>query len=45
MPENRDRSTKAHPYVIGEAYFMRTVTHHYTGRLVAVYDNELVFDT
>lgn len=31
-----------HPYEIGSNYFIRTVTHHYTGRLVAVYQHELV---
>lgn len=34
---------KNHPYKIGEAYFMRTVTHHITGRLMAVYEKEFVF--
>ena len=33
-----------HPYQVGEAYFIRTVTHHYTGRIVAVYDHELVME-
>lgn len=33
---------KKHPYKIGENYFIRTVTHHYTGRLTEVYENELV---
>lgn len=31
-----------HPYVVGKAYFIRTVTHHYTGRLEAVYEHELL---
>lgn len=31
-----------HPYKIGENYFVRTVTHHYTGKLRAVYDHEIV---
>lgn len=31
-----------HPYILGANYFIRTVTHHYTGRLVAVYALELV---
>jgi len=31
-----------HPYQIGRPYFIRTVTHHYTGRLVEVYEHELV---
>ena len=33
-----------HPYTIGGNYFLRTVTHHYTGRLVKVLDNELVLE-
>jgi len=30
------------PYEIGANYFIRSVTHHYTGRLVSVGDKELV---
>jgi hypothetical protein len=30
------------PYHIGKTYFIRTVTHHYTGVLVKVFKNELV---
>ena len=30
------------PYEIGANYFIRTVTHHYTGKLVAVGEKELV---
>jgi len=30
------------PYKVGEKYFIRTVTHHFTGKLTAVYDKELV---
>ena len=30
------------PWCIGQNYFVRTVTHHYTGRLIAVYPLELV---
>lgn len=33
-----------HPYKIGQAYHIRTVTHHYTGRLAEVYEYELVID-
>jgi hypothetical protein len=33
-----------HPYQIGMSYFIRTVTHYYTGRLIAVYENELVLE-
>ncbi len=32
----------SHPYKIGENYFIRTVTHIYTGKLMAVFDMELV---
>jgi hypothetical protein len=30
------------PWKIGENYFIRTVTHHLTGKLVQVYPGELV---
>ena len=33
-----------HPYEVGKNYFIRTVTHHYTGRLVEVFKNELVLE-
>jgi hypothetical protein len=33
-----------HPFTIGANYFIRTVTHHHTGRLVAVGDKELVLE-
>lgn len=32
----------AHPYKIGETVFIRTVTYHYTGKILAVYPNEIV---
>jgi hypothetical protein len=32
----------SHPYEVGENYFIRTVTHHFTGQLVAVHAGELV---
>ncbi len=31
-----------HPYQIGKNYFIRTVTHHHTGKLVKVTEHELV---
>lgn len=34
-----------HPYQIGKAYFIRTVTMYYIGKLVAVYPDELVLTT
>lgn len=33
-----------HPYEIDKNYFIRTVTMHLTGRLVAVYPSELVLE-
>jgi hypothetical protein len=43
MSTSKTTSSK-HPYVVGQNYFIRTVTLYFTGRLVAVYDGELVFD-
>jgi hypothetical protein len=31
-----------HPFKIGENYFIRTITAHYTGKLVKVFPTELV---
>ena len=30
------------PWEIGENYFLRTVTHHFTGKLVAIHASEIV---
>jgi hypothetical protein len=30
------------PYQVGKNYFIRTVTHHYTGKLIKVTPKELV---
>jgi hypothetical protein len=35
-------SNTEHPYVVGENYFIRTVTYHITGKLKAVFPGELV---
>ena len=37
-------ANKPHPYVIGENYLIRTVTFIQLGKLIAVYDQELVLD-
>lgn len=34
----------SHPYTINDPYLIRTVTHYYTGRLVAVYAQELLLE-
>lgn len=39
---HRAAGADEHPFSIGANYFIRTVTHHYTGRLMAVYPTELV---
>lgn len=40
-PVKRGANTAA-PWVVGRAYFIRTVTMHVVGRLEAVHQNELV---
>lgn len=35
---------KAHSFEIGKAYLIRTVTMHYTGRVVAVTDSDIVLE-
>jgi hypothetical protein len=42
-PVKRGANTAA-PWVVGCAYFIRTVTMHVIGRLVAVYEHELVLE-
>lgn len=37
-------SEATHPYQVGKNYFIRTVTHHYTGRLVKVTAKELLLE-
>lgn len=34
----------SHPYSVGSNYFIRTVTHHLTGKLVKVTSKELVLE-
>lgn len=41
---NTNSVSTDHPYEIGENYFIRTVTHHLTGKLVAVHSSELVLE-
>jgi hypothetical protein len=38
----RQTNDQTAPYKVGQKYLIRTVTLHYTGRLVAVYPCELV---
>jgi hypothetical protein len=35
---------KVAPYVVGQAYFIRGITFHYLGRIVAITAGELVLD-
>lgn len=39
---NMEQMQTDHPYEIGKNYFIRTVTHHHTGKLVKVTSQELV---
>lgn len=41
---NNAQTDKSHPFDIGENYFIRTVTHYLTGRLVGVFETELVIE-
>ena len=34
----------SHPYEIGKNYFIQTVTHYYTGKLIQVLQNELILE-
>jgi hypothetical protein len=38
------QTSAPHPYEVGKNYFLRTVTHHLTGRLVEVGPQELVLE-
>lgn len=38
------RQVASHPYEIGKSYFIQTVTHYYTGRLIQVLKDELVLE-
>jgi hypothetical protein len=35
---------QSHPYEVGKNYFIQTVTHYYTGKLVEVLPHELVLE-
>ena len=45
FPSGQLSSLPAHPFEIGAKYFIRTVTHHYTGRLEKVFAGELVLSS
>ena len=34
--------SKNHPFNVGKKYFIRTVTHYFTGLLVKIFDTEIV---
>ena len=38
------QSVESHSLKVGEAVFIRTVTHHYTGRIVAVTDSDILLE-
>ena len=41
-PKEENTPVAGTPYVLGRSYFIRTITNYFTGRLIAVYNNELV---
>ena len=41
---NPQPKSVTHPFEIGKNYFIRTVTHHHTGKLVDVTPTELVLE-
>ena len=43
-PQSSVPAMICHPFEIGKNYFIRTVTHHHTGKLVAVGPQELVLE-
>ena len=44
LPTDALHVSAPHPYEIGRNYFVRTVTHHFVGTLVAVFPQELKFE-
>jgi len=40
----RPLEQKSHSFEVGKAYLIRTVTMHYTGRVVAVTDSDVVLE-
>ena len=43
--ETAQTLSESHPFDIGKQYFIRTVTHYFTGKLEAVYPQEFVFSS
>ena len=41
---NKPKAAPKHPLVIGKKYFIRTVTHYYTGKLTGIVGNWLVLE-
>jgi hypothetical protein len=39
-----NKETKSHSFEVGKNYFIQTVTHYFSGRLVAVTDTDLVLE-
>jgi len=41
-PYSEEEKKIAYPFILGRNYFIRTVTYHHTGKLIAATKNELV---
>ncbi len=44
FPTQQDWPSAVSPFEVGKPYFIRTVTYHLTGRLLAVFEHELLLD-
>jgi hypothetical protein len=44
VPPNNEGKQPDHPYEIGRRYLIRSRLYEHTGRLLAVYDHELVLE-
>jgi hypothetical protein len=42
--DTKNTSTRNHSLEVGKSYFVRGVTHYYTGRLTSVTDSDLVLE-
>jgi hypothetical protein len=42
--QSKPQQTKNHSLEVGKSYFIRGVTHYYTGKLTAITDSDLVLD-
>ena|SRR3990167_3364230 len=44
MLGRQTNQSQSHSFVVGKCYFIRTISYHYTGRLIAITDTDLVLE-